>query len=119
MQTLKAGLGGVAPRHLVPGVFVSVLALSGGAALVHPAGLWALGLVLGSYALGDLACSVQAARKHGGRVLLLLALACIVLTFFTPSVALGMCCMLLTLVLIVLAMMMLLSSRVGDTPRMP
>jgi hypothetical protein len=50
-------------------------------------------------------------------VLLLLALACIILTFFTPSVALGMCSMLLTLVLIVVAMMMLLSTRVGDTAR--
>jgi succinoglycan biosynthesis protein ExoA len=81
VQTLKAGLGGVSLRHLVPAAFVSVLGLSGGAAPFSRWGLWALGLVLGLYALADLACSLQAARKHGLRVLALLPLTFVLLHF--------------------------------------
>ncbi len=50
-------------------------------------------------------------------ILLLLAIACFVATFFTTSIALGALCLVLALVLMVAAMMMLLSVRVDNATR--
>ena len=74
IHTLKAGLGGVSVRHLVPFAFVLSLLLSAGLAIVSPFGLWALGAISAVYALGDAVFSVKAAAKHGMRVLTLLPL---------------------------------------------
>jgi len=72
IQTLKAGLGGVSVRHLVPMAFVVGLLASAGAAVFSQWGLWALATVGVLYALGDLAFSLRAAARHRLRVLSLL-----------------------------------------------
>ncbi|HTA65645.1 MAG TPA: hypothetical protein VK753_09075 [Xanthomonadaceae bacterium] len=50
-------------------------------------------------------------------ILLLLAIACFVFTFFTTSIGLGVCCVLLSLVLVSMSALMLLSARVGNAAR--
>lgn len=50
-------------------------------------------------------------------ILLLIAIACFAVPFFTTSFALGAFCLVFSLLLILVAMMMLLSSRVGDATR--
>lgn len=79
VQTLKAGLGGVSPRHLVPLAFVVALLVTGVAAVLSPWGVWALAAVAGLYALGDLAFSLKAAARQGPRVLLLVPLTFLLL----------------------------------------
>ena len=79
IHTLKAGLGGVSVRHLIPFAFVLSLLLSAGTASVSPWGYRALATILAVYALGDLVFSVRAATKHGLRVLALLPLTFLLL----------------------------------------
>lgn len=79
VHTLKARLGGVSVRHLVPLAFVLSLLLSTVAAVLSPWGLWALAAIIGVYALGDLLFSLKAARNHGARVLLLLPVTFVLL----------------------------------------
>ena len=50
-------------------------------------------------------------------ILLLLAVACFLVPFFTVSFALGALCLLAALVLIVVALLLLLSARVGGATR--
>lgn len=50
-------------------------------------------------------------------ILLLLALACFVVPYFTSSFALGAFCLVLALVLALAAMVLLLSARMGDASR--
>ena len=50
-------------------------------------------------------------------ILLLLAIACFLVPFFTTSFALGVACMLVALVLVVTAMLLLLAARVGGATR--
>ena len=71
-HTLKAGLGGVSIRHLIPCAFVLSLLLSGALAMATRWGIGGLCAVLGAYALGALAFSAKAAAKHGLRVIVLL-----------------------------------------------
>lgn len=79
IHTLRAGLGGVSVRHLVPCAFVLSLLLTGGLALAIRWGLWALAGILALYGLADLTFSIEAARKHGLRLLSLLPLTFLLL----------------------------------------
>jgi succinoglycan biosynthesis protein ExoA len=79
LHTLKAGLGGVSLRHLVPLGFVLALIVTGLASIWLPWAKWLLLAVLGLYLLADLAFSLRCARRHGLRLLLLLPLAFLLL----------------------------------------
>lgn len=50
-------------------------------------------------------------------VLLLLAVACFLVPYFTTSVGLGALCLILALVFFVAGVMALISSRIGDSSR--
>ena len=50
-------------------------------------------------------------------ILLLLAVACFLVPFFTTSFALGVVCMLVALALAITAMLLLLAARVGGATR--
>ena len=75
IHTLKAGLGGVSLRHLVPLGFVLGLVLTGVATCLAPWGKWSLLAVLGLYGVADLAFSARAAARRGVRLLTLLPIA--------------------------------------------
>jgi hypothetical protein len=50
-------------------------------------------------------------------ILLLLAVACFLVPYFTTSFALGALCLALSLVLVIVALVMLLAARIGDASR--
>lgn len=69
IHTLKAGLGGVSIRHLVPLFFVLSLLIAGLFAAFTTWGRLALLAILGLYGFANLLFSAKAAQKHGLRVL--------------------------------------------------